>query len=384
MPSLRFLRTLLPLLTIATLLVACSGDSNSSSGSGGGISIDAPGAPPVATIVDRGLDLPPSPTPPPAPVASPTPLPPPTATPPPPPSPMPQAAAPAPQPAPAPTTAPAPAPAQPSSPPAAPAQTGAISFKPETLQQGGVSIVYLNAEGSAATLSFGGKQYAMAKDGTRWWAIVGVGALASVGDAPVSISYTTPAGPQSARASLPIVKKNYPSENIDLDPQTSTLLAPDTVNAELAQRAGIYAQYSPQRLWSGAFVRPNAAEIGDIYGILRGYNGAPPSSYHTGTDFVAQTGSPVVAAAAGRVVFAGEMTVRGNSVIIDHGMGVFTAYHHFSRIDAQVGQMVTPGTQIGLVGKTGLVTGPHLHWEVIVRGIEVDGSLWLQGREIGP
>src|SRR6476660_9045614 len=144
MPSPRFLRTLLPFMAVATLLVACSGDSNSSSGSGGGISINAPGALPVATIVDRGLDLPPSPTPPPPPAASPTPLPPPP-----------------------------PAPAPPSSPPAAPAQSGTISFKPETLAQGGVSIVYLNAEASAATLSFGGKQYTMAKDGARWWAIVG-------------------------------------------------------------------------------------------------------------------------------------------------------------------------------------------------------------------
>ena len=92
----------------------------------------------------------------------------------------------------------------------------------------------------------------------------------------------------------------------------------------------------------------------------------------------------MLAAAAGRVVFAGEMKVRGNSVIIDHGMGVFTAYHHFSRIDVQQGAMVTPGQQIGAVGETGLVTGPHLHWEVIVRGVEVDGLLWLQGREIGP
>src|SRR5690242_19661166 len=125
MPSPRFLRTLLPFIAIATLLAACGGDSNPSSGSGGGISINAPGALPVATIVDRGLDLPPSPTPPPPPAASPTPLPPPppTATPPPPPSPVPQAAAPAPQPAPAPTTAPAPAAAPPSSPPAASAQT---------------------------------------------------------------------------------------------------------------------------------------------------------------------------------------------------------------------------------------------------------------------
>ena len=206
-----------------------------------------------------------------------------------------------------------------------------------------------------------------------------------MGDAPVNVSYTsTTGGAQTASARLPIVKKNYPVENIDLSPSTSTLLAPDTVNAELAQRAGIYGQYTTQRMWSGPFLRPNSAELSDQYGILRGYNGAPPTSYHTGTDFAALKGSPAIAAAAGRVVFAGEMKVRGNSVIIDHGMGVFTAYHHFSRIDVQQGAMVQAGQQLGATGDTGLVTGPHLHWEVIVRGVEVDGLLWLQGREIGP
>jgi murein DD-endopeptidase MepM/ murein hydrolase activator NlpD len=280
---------------------------------------------------------------------------------------------------------PAPAQAQAPAPPAAPAPAAPITFKPETLQQGGMAIVYLNTEASNATLSFGGKQYPMAKDGARWWAIVGVGALASVGDAPVNISYTSStAGAQTVSARLPITAKSWPQENITLAPSTAALLAPDKVNAELAQRAGIYGNYTSQRLWSGAFVRPNAAELSDTYGVLRSYNGAPATSYHTGTDFAGLTGAPVVAAAAGRVAYAGEMTVRGNSVIIDHGMGVFTAYHHFSRIDVQQGAMVTPGQQIGAVGETGLVTGPHLHWEVIVRGVEVDGLLWLQGREIGP
>jgi murein DD-endopeptidase MepM/ murein hydrolase activator NlpD len=76
--------------------------------------------------------------------------------------------------------------------------------------------------------------------------------------------------------------------------------------------------------------------------------------------------------------------VRGNSVIIDHGGGVFTAYHHLSRIDVTQGQSLAASQQVGLCGSTGLVTGPHLHWEVLVRGVEVDGELWLKGQEIGP
>ena len=216
------------------------------------------------------------------------------------------------------------------------------------------------------------------------WAIVGVGALSSAGDAPVSINYTAGGTSQTATARLPITSKQWPLEHITLAPSTAALLAPDIVNAEIQQRAGIYAQYTPQRLWSGAFVRPNASAISDTYGVLRSYNGAPATDFHKGVDFAGQTGSPVVSAAAGRVAFAGDMKVRGGSVITDHGMGVFTAYHHFSRIDVSQGQMVSAGQGIGAVGETGLVTGPHLHWEVIVRGVEVDGLPWLQGIEIGP
>jgi murein DD-endopeptidase MepM/ murein hydrolase activator NlpD len=225
----------------------------------------------------------------------------------------------------------------------------------------------------------------MLKNGQSWWAIVGVGALASTGAASVSVDYATAAGPQtSATGAVSIVHRDYETEDVELDATTSQLLAPDIVNAELAKRDAIYSVYTPQRLWSGPFLRPNAAAVGDVYGLMRSYNHGPVTSYHTGTDFVAFDGSPALAAAAGKVAFAGPLTVRGNSVIVDHGMGVFTAYHHLSRIDVQTGQTVTAGMQVGLTGHTGLVDGPHLHWEVIVRGIEVDGLLWLKGTEIGP
>src|SRR5207245_2752637 len=105
--------------------------------------------------------------------------------------------------------------------------------------------------------------------------------------------------------------------------------------------------------------------------------------YHRGTDFTGQTGDPITAAAAGKAVFVGPLKVRGNSVILDHGAGVFTAYHHLSHFDVAQGASVAAGQLLGLIGSTGLVTGPHLHWEVIVRGIEVDGLLWLNGSQYG-
>ena len=89
-------------------------------------------------------------------------------------------------------------------------------------------------------------------------------------------------------------------------------------------------------------------------------------------------GTPIYAPAAGKVVYTGTLTVRGNVTVIDHGWGIYTAYAHQSEIQVQVGEMVTPGQLIGLGGQTGRVTGPHLHWEVWVGGVQVDALEWLK------
>jgi murein DD-endopeptidase MepM/ murein hydrolase activator NlpD len=278
------------------------------------------------------------------------------------------------------TDSPSPTPEQPSAVP-----TG-LEFRPPQLRQGGTSVVYLYEPAANATLDFGGLQYPMLQDGDRWWAVIGVGAFADPGLAPLSVTYTPADGgdPISLAQSIEITDYDYPVENIDLDPETSTLLDPDIVNAELAIRSSVLTGYTTQKLWSGPFVRPSDAPIGDIYGIARSYNGGPVSGYHHGTDFTASLGDPVYAAAGGVVVFADELQVRGNTVMIDHGAGVFTGYNHLSAINVQVGDTVTAGQVIGATGSTGLVTGPHLHWEVIIRGIEVDGAQWLEGTPIGP
>jgi murein DD-endopeptidase MepM/ murein hydrolase activator NlpD len=255
---------------------------------------------------------------------------------------------------------------------------------PPQIVQGGFAMVVLNEPATSATATFQGRQYPMLRSGQRSWALVGVGAFTEPQLYPVNVSYTPQAGaPSNLVVSLAVADKDYPVENIDLDPQTSALLSPDIVQAELARRAAIYSGYTAQRLWSGPFVRPHTGPLSSIYGEARSYNRGPVTDYHRGNDFVGDAGTPVSAAGAGRVAFTGELRVRGNSVMLDHGAGVFSAYHHLSRIDVADGQSVTAGQQLGALGATGLVTGPHLHWEVIVRGVEVDGQLWLDGREYG-
>jgi murein DD-endopeptidase MepM/ murein hydrolase activator NlpD len=95
-------------------------------------------------------------------------------------------------------------------------------------------------------------------------------------------------------------------------------------------------------------------------------------SPHAGTDFMSPAGTPVEAPNAGRVAVARDLYFTGNTVIIDHGLGVFSTLAHLSRVDVQEGQHVNGGDVVGLVGATGRVTGPHLHWALRVGGARVD------------
>jgi hypothetical protein len=280
---------------------------------------------------------------------------------------------------------PSPTPA-PTQPPPSPTPFGSIQFNPAQIGQGGYAIVYLNEAATAATLTFKGRQYAMLSRDGRWWALVGIGALEPPGLLAASVSYVPP-GKTAATAvvqSIAVVDRDFPVVQVELDATTASLLAADVVQNELATRAAIFSGYTTQRLWSGPFRPPSSGAISSVFGEGRSYNRAPVTDYHRGTDFLGEIGAPVSAAAAGRVVFTRELAIRGNSIIVDHGAGLFTGYHHLSEIGVREGDAVSAGQRIGAMGSTGLATGPHLHWEVVIRGVEVDGKLWLEGKEIGP
>ena len=134
----------------------------------------------------------------------------------------------------------------------------------------------------------------------------------------------------------------------------------------------IYATVTPEKLWRGAFRVPlDGVKTGGNFGRRRVLNGQPGSP-HTGVDFPAPTGTPVHAAQRGRVMLAEELYFAGNTVIVDHGLGVYTLYCHFSEIDVKAGDMVEAGMVLGKVGATGRVTGPHLHWGLTVNRSRVN------------
>ena len=121
----------------------------------------------------------------------------------------------------------------------------------------------------------------------------------------------------------------------------------------------------------------DTVKINSFFGTRRSYNGSDYDFFHGGVDFGGGLGVQVFAPAAGIVVFADALEIRGNATIIDHGWGIYTGYFHQSEILVKVGDNVQPGQVIGIVGSTGRSTGAHLHWEMWVGGIQVDPLDWL-------
>jgi len=179
---------------------------------------------------------------------------------------------------------------------------------------------------------------------------------------------------------------DYPQDRpLTVDPAT---IDPAVTRPEDAQWTALAQPATPQRLWQGAFRLPSplsaeyCLESGDCwtsrFGNRRSYNGSPYNFFHTGLDIAGGTGTEIYAPADGVVVFAGPLTVRGNATMIDHGWGVYTGYMHQSELRVKAGDTVKAGQMIGLVGATGRVEGPHLHWEVWVGGVQVDPLDWLR------
>ena len=128
--------------------------------------------------------------------------------------------------------------------------------------------------------------------------------------------------------------------------------------------------------WAQRFIMPARGRLSGAFGSQRIYLGGVPAAYHSGTDIAAGAGAIVVAPADGIVTLAPPpgFSLEGNLVIVDHGMGLTSAFLHLSRSSVHVGDRLRQGQQIGRVGATGRATGPHLHWSVVWNGARIDGA----------
>ena len=209
------------------------------------------------------------------------------------------------------------------------------------------------------------------------WALLAVGPLAPVITDRLVITATNAAETASLTLPIAIQDAGFRTQNLTLDPETSQLLDPDLIEGEAARLEGLFKTGRDTPLWNGLFIAPGRSPITADFGERRRYNDGPVS-YHEGIDYGLPVGTPVRAAAAGVVALAERLTVRGNTVFIDHGLGVYSGYFHMSQRAVQPGERVMAGEIIGWVGSTGLSTGPHLHWEIRLHGINVSPWQWLR------
>ena len=215
----------------------------------------------------------------------------------------------------------------------------------------------------------------------RQFAFLPVPGLLATGAYSLTVAYTSTDNVTLSRTwRLNVIDGGYDRTEINLPPDRSVLLEPETIQTEIERLVEIWSQNSPELLWTEVFSRPIGAEhpTSNPFGTRRSYNGGPYSSYHAGQDFGAPVGITVTAPADGIVALSEPLNVRGNAVLLDHGRGVFTGYWHLDEFFVQAGQPVAAGDPIGLVGNTGLSTGAHLHWELRIYGIAVDPMQFIE------
>jgi murein DD-endopeptidase MepM/ murein hydrolase activator NlpD len=262
-----------------------------------------------------------------------------------------------------------------------PAPFESITFSESTIIQGRTLVVSVAlAEEASLSVTFDERPVFMTGDGRTYWGIVGIHALQPVGVYPLTFQAVLDDGREvSATQNVVVVAGPYATEDIQLIPGRESLLDPQVVQAEAAKLNALWSQVTPYPRWAGAFRFPiDNVRLTSGFGTRRSYDGGPVNGFHGGTDFGVGTGVPIYAPAAGVVVMAENLAVRGGAVLIDHGLGLFSGYWHQSQIVVEVGQEVAPGDLIGYVGDTGLVTGAHLHWEMRLGGIAVEPLQWVE------
>jgi hypothetical protein len=278
-------------------------------------------------------------------------------------------------PTPPPTPEPTPEPTAPPTPTPPPSLDVSLS----AARQGGYVLARLlyAPEGIVApSVTLNGKAYPMLPSGDRWFSVIGLDTWFGVGDYPMEV---TAGGSPVTSGLLSVRDGGFAYESLEL-PETSIGLLSDqaAVNNERATLAAVYSRFTPERYWSGTWIMPANGFITNSFGLMRSINGGDYYP-HTGTDIANDKGTPIAAAASGVVALARPMYLYGNTVVIDHGAGVFTSYNHLDSINVTEGQNVSMGDLVGLMGETGFVSGPHLHWEAVIGGVRTDPMLWTYG-----
>ncbi len=257
---------------------------------------------------------------------------------------------------------------------AVPALSVAIAAR--SIQPGELTLLTLTTGRPASAVrvrAFDREVPAVRTSASAWQAIVGIDLDVKPGRYVVSFETSGGGAPESTTYDLIVRAKSFPTRVLTVDPAFVNPPADvmPRVLQDAADLAACWAHSAPERLWTEPFVRPVPQPANSAFGTRSVFNGQPKSP-HGGADFLSPAGTPIAAPNAGRVVIARDLYYTGNTVVIDHGLGLFSLLAHMSAIEVHDGDRVAAGDIVGRVGATGRVTGPHLHWTVRVDGARVD------------
>ena len=240
-----------------------------------------------------------------------------------------------------------------------------------------------------------GHEIAFSFDATHksWFGLAGAGLETKPGANPLQlhaeISSGQSAGPSAGRSAgqaisfekkIRVERQRYPRVVLLTVPGRYTAPSPEDlrqIEQDKETKAEAFKTLSPGREWKGSFAPPVNAEISDVFGVQRVFNGSVQST-HKGLDFRVPSGTSVAAVNSGRVILARPLFYEGNFVVIDHGQGLLTLYLHLSSFLVKEGDDVTKGQPIGISGGTGRATGPHLHLAVRWQGVDLDPQVLLK------
>ncbi len=240
---------------------------------------------------------------------------------------------------------------------------------------GGIAIVPLGDTSANKPQAWLGEHPVLViSDHKQWVAVVGLPLDMAPGPHELSVKID---GVTKTRQ-IEVNAKDYPEQHITLKDKSKVELSPadlERAEREIAAIKELKLHWRDAPDTDLALNMPVKGELGSRFGLRRFFNGEPRQP-HSGLDVVVPRRTPVKASGRGQILAVGDYFFNGKTIFIDHGNGLITMYCHLDRIDVKAGERVRKGQKIGLSGKTGRATGPHLHWSVILNGAMVDPELF--------
>lgn len=240
---------------------------------------------------------------------------------------------------------------------------------------GGISLVDLSTESRPVAWYEGKRVLIMGKD-RNWQAVVGIALDSTAGTHKLEVE----ADGIKMRKTFEVKNKEYQSQHITIKDKRKvnpTALDMERINRDKDAIQQARISWSDNKLDTYRLVLPVQGRLSSPFGLRRFFN-KQARKPHSGLDIAAPLGTPIASAGKGKVIATGDYFFNGRTVFIDHGQGLITMYCHMDRIDVQAGQDINAAEVIGSVGKSGRVTGAHLHWSVMLNQVMVDPTLFIE------